>query len=122
MNQTSSQPATVETLAERLSDAYSTDRYRNGWKGCIRLLRQRGYNDRQIEAIIRSKWTRWAGDASSKGYGCVTSTDLANFLDTLAKRRDLAREVADLTLETFGGYDADDDDGETADFCRNPSA
>jgi hypothetical protein len=72
----------VKALAERLSGAYSTDRYRNGWSGCIRMLIKRGYTEAQIEAIIRSKWTRWAADGSEKRYGQVTSTDLARFLDT----------------------------------------
>lgn len=52
----------VRALALRLENAYSTDRYRNGWSGCVRMLLKRGYNEAQIEAIIRSKWTRWAAD------------------------------------------------------------
>ena len=56
-------------------------RYAGGWSASIRMLRKRGYDDRQIEAIIRSKWTRWAGDCSNKDYGRVTSADLARFLD-----------------------------------------
>jgi hypothetical protein len=71
----------VKLFAEELSDAYSTDRYRNGWAGCIRMLRKRGYTDREIEAIIRSKHTRWAGDSSDKPYGKVTSVDLARYMD-----------------------------------------
>lgn len=72
----------VRALALRLENAYSTDRYRNGWSGCVRMLLKRGYNEAQIEAIIRSKWTRWAADGSAKRYGQVTSADLARFLDT----------------------------------------
>lgn len=70
----------IEAFAEELSDAYSTDRYRNGWSGCIRMLRRHNLNDRQIEAIIRSKWTRWAGDASNHRYGQITSKDLEKML------------------------------------------
>lgn len=90
---------TVEQLAERLSDAYSTDRYKGGWAGCIRMLRRRGYNDLQIEAIIRSKWTRWAADSASTN--CAGPAVLAKFLDTY--RNDaLKKEVDQLTAETFG--------------------
>jgi len=88
----------ISEFAQELSNAYSTDRYRNGWSGCIRMLRRRRYNDRQIEAIIRSKWTRWAGDASYNSYGRVTSTDLSNFLD---KQTDLNNQIEDLVAQTF---------------------
>jgi hypothetical protein len=90
---------TVAELAERLSDAYSTDSYRNGWSGCIRMLRKRGYTDANIEAILRSKWTRWAGDHSDKRYGYYTSMDLARFLDSDSNA--ITREQVDaLTLES----------------------
>lgn len=70
----------IKSLADRLSDAYSTGRY-GTWDGCIRMLRKRGYDDHQIEAIIRSKWTRWAADVSGKSYGRVTAADLARYMD-----------------------------------------
>lgn len=92
---------TIARLAERLSDAYSTDSYRGGWNGCIRMLRKRGYDDRQIEAIIRSKWTRWAGDSDeTRRYGNFTSTTLADFLDSMdpAER---ARGIDELVAGTF---------------------
>lgn len=88
----------AKKFAEELSDAYSTESYRGGWIGCIKMLRRRGYDDRQIEAIIRSKWTRWAGDHSSNRYGMHTSTDLAKFLDGM---KNLKAEVEALTAETF---------------------
>lgn len=71
----------VKGLAAQLEGAYSTDRYRNGWAGCVRMLVKRGYTAPQIEAIIRSKWTRWAADASASRYGHATGADLARFLD-----------------------------------------
>lgn len=89
----------IKAFAEELSNSYSTNRYRNGWSGCIRMLRKRGYDDRQIEAIIRSKWTRWAVDASDHDYGRVNSADLARYLDSI---KNLTRELDDLTRETFG--------------------
>lgn len=95
---------TVAELAERCADAYSTDRYRNGWSGCIRMLRGRGYDDRQIEAILRSKWTRWAADQSGQPYGRVTSAALRDFLDGMKRER---QQVVELTAETFAGTDDD---------------
>lgn len=89
---------TVQELAEQLEDAYSSGRYKNGWSGCIKMLRRRGYNDRQIEAILRSKWTRWANDSSHNPNSLSTSGDLARFLD---KMPNLERELSDLTRETF---------------------
>jgi hypothetical protein len=88
----------VKEFAEQLSDAYSTANYKGGWSSSIRMLRKRGYDDRQIEAIIRSKWTRWSADGSSKGYGYTNSADLAKFLDN---QKNLAKEVAELVQGTF---------------------
>jgi hypothetical protein len=90
----------IKAFAEELSDAYSSDRYRGGFSGCIRMLRKRGYNDREIEAILRSKWTRWAGDSSDNRYGYCTSGDLARFLDSMGKNERI--EVQALTLEHWG--------------------
>lgn len=90
----------IVALSGRLSDAYSYDRYGSkGWTACVRLLAKRGYDAREIEAIMRSKWTRWAGDMSNKPYGKCNSADLARFLD---KGQGIsASEVADLVRETF---------------------
>ena len=94
---------TNHELADKCADAYSTDSYRGGWNGCVRMLRQRGYDDRQVEAILRSKWTRWAGDGSEqRRYGSYTSTDLANFLDSMSAA-DLKAGLQDLVDGTFYG-------------------
>jgi hypothetical protein len=85
----------VAAFAERLSNAYSTERYVGGWSGCIAMMRERGYTDLQVEAVIRSKWTRWAADAA--GTDAATPADLAKFLDV----QPLA-EVEALTQEAFG--------------------
>ncbi len=87
-------------LLERLVHAYSTPNYRNGWAGCVRMLRERGFDDRQVEAIIRSKWTRWAADASNKPYGQNTSSDLARFLDCYGYTP-RSKDVVDLVRGTF---------------------
>lgn len=81
-----------------LIGGYSLDNYGGDWTACIKMLRKRGMSDREIEAVLRSKWTRWAADASSKSYGKANSADLARFLDTV---RDLDGEVKQLVLETF---------------------
>jgi hypothetical protein len=90
----------VKEFADELANAYSTDNYGGNWSGCIRMLRKRGYDDQSIEAIIRSKHTRWAGDGSNKGYGKVTSVDLAKYLDD-PRNRITPKEVAQLVRETF---------------------
>lgn len=92
---------TPQQLAEQLETAYSTDRYRGGWLSCVKMLRKRGYSDREIEAIIRSKHTRWAGDASSSRYGYVNSADLARYIDKHSKD-EWTKEVAELVAQTFG--------------------
>ncbi len=90
----------AQHLATLTMDAYSFDRYGwPRWVACIRMLARRGFDAREIEAIMRSKWTRWAGDMSGKPYGRVTSADLARFL---ANDNDLPRAVAQLVSETFG--------------------
>ena len=89
----------VQELNEQLQDAYSTDNYNGNWSPCIKMLRKRGYDDRQVEAIIRSKWTRWAADGSNNRYGHVNSADLSRFLDS---QKNLAQEVAELVVGTFG--------------------
>jgi len=88
----------VKEFNEQLQDAYSTSNYNGNWSPCIKMLRKRGYDDRQVEAIIRSKWTRWAADESGKRYGHNTSVDLAKFLDTMS---DPSEEVAELVKGTF---------------------
>lgn len=90
----------VKEFNDQLQDAYSTSNYGGNWGPCIKMLRKRGYNDQAIEAIIRSKWTRWAADNSVKSYGYNNSADLSRFLDTMTN---LDKEVADLVEGTFGG-------------------
>lgn len=85
----------IRQFAEELSDAYSTDAY-GGWYGCIQMLRKRGYNDREIEAIIRSKWTRWARDMNSSYKG--SPTILAKYLDS---QKNLRQQLDEITQETF---------------------
>ena len=51
-------------LAERTQDAHSYDRYgQTRWTRLIARFLTAQYSARQTEAIMRSKWTRWAMDA-----------------------------------------------------------
>jgi hypothetical protein len=93
--------ATAKELAEKTATAYSADRFAN-WTGVARMLKTRGYSDQQAEAIMASKWPRWAGDWSGKPYGKVTSADLARWLDNGTSKTELGKLVQELTDETFG--------------------
>jgi hypothetical protein len=89
----------ADAIAQETSDAYSFNRYgATRWRSCCRMLARRGYDAREIEAIMRSKWTRWAGDMSDSEYGRVNSADLARFL---AAEKDLQASVRSLVSETF---------------------
>lgn len=95
-------------LAEKTSDAYSADAFGNSWTATCAMLLRRGYTEREAEAILRSKWTRWARDMDSKYEG--NSKTLERFLDhrpaagrpsMFKSDADLARQVAELVAETF---------------------
>lgn len=87
----------AKKIADETQDAYSADRY-NSWEQVAKVLLKRGYDARQTEAIMRSKWTRWAADASSKPYGKVPAKAVLDFLDKMTNVHD---EVVKLTAETF---------------------
>jgi hypothetical protein len=90
---------TPQELADKCSDAYSADRYNHGWLPSIKMLRRRGYDDHEIEAILRSKHTRWAGDSSKHPNGLITSSDLARYIDKYNPAR-WKQEIAQLVAET----------------------
>lgn len=70
-------------LATSTVDAYSFSRYGwTAWNASAQLLARRGYDADQIEAIMRSKWMRWASDMSSNP--SPTSKDLERYLDKYA--------------------------------------
>lgn len=94
--QPETQAMRIDRLTEATSDAYSFDRYAS-WRGCVALLVRRGYSDHEVEAILRSKWMRWAADGADRPYGRATSTHLAHSLDNGLSRT----EVADLVAGTF---------------------
>jgi hypothetical protein len=79
-------------LAERSCDAYSADRYAS-WKAVATALLRRGYTPVVAEAILRSKLTRWAADASDAPHGRATANDLLRFIDRQPDQvTDLLRE------------------------------
>lgn len=101
-------PEQAAEIARQTEDAYSFDAYTpEGWRQCCLMLAKRGYDARQIEAVMRSKWTRWAGDNDSdrKRYGQYNSTTLARFIDEMIAKRGIRKvnaEIADLVVGTFG--------------------
>lgn len=74
---------------------YSEDRYRS-WVAVAKMLLRRGYTPIQAEAIMRSKWTRWASDQVC---GVANAKHLEAFLDDRRNQCDL-HEVADLVRQT----------------------
>lgn len=90
------QTLSIKELAEKTCDAYSANRY-NSWEACVRKLRNAGYDDKQVEAILLSKWTRWAADRSSQPYGKASSVDLIKYI----KEFETLESVIQLTKETF---------------------
>lgn len=56
---------------------YSEDRYQS-WPAVAEMLLRRGYTPLEAEAIMRSKWTRWAADQSM---GIATVKHLEEWLD-----------------------------------------
>lgn len=83
-----------ERIASRTSDAYSFSNY-NNWTACARVLLDIGYNEAQTEAILRSKFTRWAADAANARHGRATSRQLRTYVQTNsgAVAKMLAEEV-----------------------------
>jgi len=98
MTPTQTRRQLAATIAARCEDAYSADRYAS-WTGCADALLKLGLDDLAVEAVLRSKWTRWAADLSSAQYGKVPVNALIRFVTNEAH---WPQQVADLRLETFG--------------------
>lgn len=88
----------IKDLAEKTSDSYSFDRYRS-WVGVIKLLDKRGLTPREIEAVVRSKWMRWAADAKGR-YADIPASAIIDFMDQPQSRAS-ADDLAVLVAETF---------------------
>jgi len=88
----------AKDIAKRTSGAYSFDRFRN-WEAVTQCLLNLGLDDLQTEAVLISKWTRWACDVDDSGatYGRHTSTAMLKFMRGISKS-----QIEALTFETFG--------------------
>ncbi len=86
-------------LAKETSDAYSAASY-TSWNSVCLLLAQRGFNRWEAEAILRSKWTRWARDMWDKP-SKPTSSALAAYLDMYGLVPGHPK-VNELVMDTFG--------------------
>lgn len=83
---------TALALAERTRDAYSVDRYVS-WSACAEMILLLGYSEDEAEAILRSKWMRWAADQADSLP--ASSDDLARWLTNPRNRatREEARRM-----------------------------
>lgn len=74
---------------------YSEGNYRS-WPAVAQMLLNRGYSPVEAEAIMRSKWTRWAADQEM---GLATVKTLENFLDDPRNQctRAAVRELVEYT-------------------------
>jgi len=89
-------------LAERCADAYMVANYGTSWTACAKLLLDRGYTEREAEAILRSKHMRWADNSEGRGDGNKTnSAAFGRYLNKQEKRGDWRKEVAQIAVETF---------------------
>jgi hypothetical protein len=91
----------AQRVAERCDDAFSFDRYLS-WRGCATAVLALGFNEQETEAVLRSKFTRWAADSSDKSYGYATGADLSRWMQKTYPGEKLKKEVEQLTRETFG--------------------
>ena len=92
----------AKQIAQATEDAYSFNRYgAKRWEACCFMLLGYGFTAREVEAIMRSKWTRWAGDASNNRYGYINSADLKRFANWTAD--DTRRQVHEMAApsETY---------------------
>lgn len=86
----------IKDLAHSTSDAYSFDRYAN-WEEVVRKLARRGLDARQIEAVVRSKWTRWAADMVGR-YENIPAKAVIDYID----KCESDASIKALTAEHFG--------------------
>lgn len=106
--------------AQALGEAcggYSKDRYRS-WTSVAYALLEMGLNEQEAEAVMRSKWTRWAADHDEHHrYGYHPGYIIADYLwgDGLNRGgtsvADLAEEIVELVVGTEGltaTYDRDE--------------
>jgi len=89
-------------VAEKCVDAYSADRFASWPQVALALLRS-GFTEIETEAIMRSKWTRWAADARNMSTNCPANA-IVTFIDREIAQRGRARfdrDLAQIIRETF---------------------
>lgn len=93
---------TITEAAVKIADqgGYSADRYAN-WEDVAQTLLNMGFSPKEAEAIMRSKWTRWAADDHDAKYSQVPADALVEWLDRNGMNPG-DTEVADLVEQTFG--------------------
>lgn len=93
----------ASALALRCQDAYSFDRYES-WTAVAAALLRHGLDERQAEAVMRSKWMRWAADfyESERGgrYGHNPAKAIIEFLKGVSDD-----DIEDMARWTFGPRD-----------------
>jgi len=100
----------IKELAYETSDAYSAREY-SSWEACVRVLRKDGYNDQEINAILRSKVARWA----TKGKRPASSVDLITYVrDYKLRCPNFVKELVD---ETPWDEDSSEDDLPVSGSC-----
>lgn len=70
---------------------YSKDKYGTEWDNVARLLLNTGYSDREVAAIMLSKYTRWAADdegeiGTAKGFGAFMKSNAKLFQPGAVKK------------------------------------
>ena len=90
----------AKDIAERCKDAYSAKAY-GSWSAVAGVLLKRGLTPLEAEAVMRSKWTRWARDAAEKDYryGKYPASIVVDFMNRNPE------SVQQLTFDTFGRYE-----------------
>lgn len=86
-------------LADRCADAYSAGRYAS-WPAVAAALLRRGLTEIQAEAVMRSKWTRWAADHSDRPYGSAPASALIAFMDD-PRNNCSPSDIDSLVAQTF---------------------
>jgi hypothetical protein len=90
----------ADELANRCEDAYSVDRYKS-WSKVAEALLDYGLTERQVEAVMRSKWTRWAADAHGGAYGTIPAKAIISYI----KSSETQDSIEALTFDHFDRYE-----------------
>lgn len=107
---TRTQQSPGTAVAERTTDAYSFQMYGiKSWRACCRMLANRGYSDREIEAIMRSKWPQFAAEAARYPHRRPMALDLSRWMNERRPRIGPA-EVVELVRTTFKDTNGDQED------------